>query len=228
MLFWRRRETGDPDTDGPSAEQIRSRSLAELAHHNLPAPPPHLPPARDAGDGPRRCAQDVVDRVRALHGVLAAAYGRPPDAILETLTERGLLPWVSEQERALLEAPDDERLRVRISWRTECLQTLGWAVGVYDELPLDGLTETAPEDFAPIAPEADAGTPVEVALRHERELTARLDVFYCAHWAVRDHDLTGLPADFPEAIVDGAVWERRHALEWLLSDTAWDDIALST
>ena len=46
---------------------------------------------------------------------------------------------------------------------------------------------------------------------------ARLDVFYCAHWAVRNHELTGLPADWPEDIVGGAVWERRHALEWLLS-----------
>lgn len=249
MPFWRRREAEDPDpsesdddddserivaklrAQGLSPEQLRSWSLAELAHHGLPAPPAHFPAILEAYAGPRRSAQDVVDRVRALHGVLAAAYGQPPDEILERLDERELMPWVSEQELAMLHAPeneDGERLRVQISWRTECLQSLGWALGIYDELPLEGLTQAAPEDFAPIEPEADAGTPADVTLRGERELLARLDVFYCAHWGVRDHELTGLPADFPEEIVGGAVWERRHALEWLLSDTAWDDIELST
>lgn len=242
MRFWRRREAEDPEpfeddselivaklhAQGLRPQELRGWSLAELGHHGLKAPPEHFPTVLEAYAGHRRSAQDVVDRVRALHGVLAAAYGQPPDEILETLDERELMPWVSADEHAMLLEPGDERLRVQISWRTECLQSLGWALGIYDELPLEGLTQAAPEDFAPIAPEADAGTPADVELRDERELMARLDVFYCAHWAVRDHDLTGLPADFPEEIVDGAVWERRHALEWLLSDTPWDDIELST
>jgi hypothetical protein len=246
MRLWRRHEDPEePDPDeqdhtelivaklraqGLTPDEIRGWSLAELAHAGLPAPPEHFPSILEAYAGPRRSAQDVVDRIRALHGVLAAAYGQPGDEILEQLTERGLLEWVSDSERVMLAAPEDEAqdLRVRISWRTECLSALGWALGLYDELPIDGLSEAAPEDFAVLDPEADAGTPADVTLRDERELMARLDVFFCAHWAVRDHDLTGLPAQWPEGVVSGAVWERRHALEWLLSDTPWDDIGLNT
>ena len=215
---------------GLSPDEIRGWSLAELAHQGLPAPPPHFPTILEAYAGGRRSAQDVVDRIRALHGVLAAAYGQPGDEVLEKLTERGLLEWVTDEERVMLAAKDDEaqKLRVQISWRMECLSALGWAVGIYDELPIEGTSEAAPEDFVSLEPEADAGVPADVTLRDERELMARLDVFYCAHWAVRDHDLTGLPEAWPDGIVDGAVWERRHALEWLLSDTPWDDIDLST
>ena len=137
----------------------------------------------------------MVDRIRALHGVLAAAYGQPGDEVLEKLTERGLLEWVSDEERAMLAAPDDEaqKLRVQISWRMECLSALGWAVGIYDELPIEGTSEAAPEDFVSLEPEADAGVPADVTLRDERELMARLDVFYCAHWAVRTTTSRGSP-----------------------------------
>jgi uncharacterized protein DUF4272 len=212
-------------------DMIRGWTLAELGLHGLRTPPEHFPTILEAYAGPRRSLQEVLDRVRALGWVLHAAFGSPADETLEALTERGLLRWVSAQERTMLDTPDEEdadRLRIQIGWRTECLTALGWALGLYPTLPLDGLTEPAPEHFGPLDPDARAGVPADVTLRDERELMARLDVFYCAHWAVRDHQLTGLPAQWPEAIIGGAVWERRHALEWLLSADEWDDVDLGT
>jgi Domain of unknown function (DUF4272) len=212
---------------GADPAAIRAATLAELDAHQLPAPPEHLPAILECYAGHRRTTQDAVDRLRTLVAVLRGAYGEPGDAVLDELTRRGLDRWISEEEREMLESGAEEQ-RAEISWRTEGLVTLAWALGVYDWLPLSGMSSPAPEDFVSIDIIAPAGTPAPVTLRDELDLMTRLDAFYCAHWAVRNHQLTGQPDPWPEEVVGGAVWERRHALEWLLSDTGWDDIDLST
>jgi hypothetical protein len=69
-----------------------------------------------------------------------------------------------------------------------------------------------------------------VALRPAADIAAKLDLLYCLHRAVRENQLRGAPGEWPEQLVHGAIWERRHALEQLIQvDVAgWDDVDLST
>ena len=109
---------------------------------------------------------------------------------------------------------------------------LGWALQLSGELPLDGVV---PDDFArtfaPLDPFGEGSGPdPAVRLRAPDELLAALDRFYCASWAVRENELTGSFEPWPAELVPGAIWERRHALEWVVGDpgVGWDDVDLST
>ena len=116
-----------------------------------------------------------------------------------------------------------------MSWRVEALTALAWALALVDELPLEGAHGVPAEVFAPLDPDGSRGArSEEVELRPSQELADKLDVFYCAHWAVREHELTGSFDPLPGELVPGAIQERRHGLEWLLSvDVDWEDIDLS-
>jgi hypothetical protein len=134
--------------------------------------------------------------------------------------------WISVAERALLAglvggAPDVDA-EYRLSWRAEGLYALVWMLEVAPELPLTRALDLRPEYFHPV--DASRGpAPPGLALRPVAEIATKLDVLFCAHWAVREHVLEDWPADLaPEAI-----GERRRALEWFfVPDREWDDVRL--
>ena len=98
---------------------------------------------------------------------------------------------------------------------------------VADALPLEGIVSFGDELLGPVDPLSAA--PAPTTLRETGSVAARLDLFYCAHWAVRENHVNGTFAPWPEALVGGAIEERRHALEWFFAPAeAWDDVSLDT
>jgi hypothetical protein len=92
--------------------------------------------------------------------------------------------------------------------------TAGHIAGAFDPIDPDGRHE---------------GVADLVALRPAPDIAAKLDLLCCLHWAGRENQLCGAPEEWPEPLVPGAIWERRHALEWLIQvDVDWDDVDLST
>lgn len=210
-------------------EAVRARSRAELERFGLEVNP-NLPLLGADEVAQARPVAEVVARCQALYGVLAVVEDVPPGEVLPSLGERGLTRWLTEQERAFLEDPSDEEALTQLSWRTEGMRSMGWALRLFDDLPLTGTAGEVAPPFDPIDPDGSAGGPdPSLALRPAEELGERLDLFYCAHWCVRHHELTGEPEAWPEEIEPGAVWERRHGLEFLFADTDdWDEISLDT
>ena len=210
------------------AERAREQSRAELERHGLRVNP-GLPLLGADDVGRCRPAGDVVARCQALFGVLAVTEGVDVSAVLPSLQERGLERWLSADERAYLDAPSEE-LRTQLSWRTEGMRSMGWALGLFDDLPLTGTAGTIAPAFDPLDPDGSGDGPDDsVTLRPAEEIAARLDLFYCAHWCVRHHEHHGEPQPWPDEIVQGAVWERRHGLEFLFAETDdWDEITLDT
>ena len=215
-------------------ELTRRASLAVLQPFGIVVPE-HLPVLGEGEVARHRPLDEIVERVQAMYGVLAVVEGAPFDMVERSLADRGLNRWLSERERAYFDArrrgEDPERRRVELSWRTECMLALGWALRLFDDLPLTG-TQVAPaEAFEPLDPKGfGSGADPSIRLRPIPEIAARLDLLYCAHWAVRENQLTGRFEPWPADLVPGAIWERRHALEWIFDTDAddWDDVDLST
>ena len=193
--------------------------------------PRHLPVLDEAEFVRRRSVASVRERARALFDVLAVVEGASIAEAETSLSSSGLDRWLSRREceyfAARRRGDEAARDRVRLSWRSEATLALGWALCLSDELPLVGARGASPETFAPLFDEES--TPA-VRLRPGREIIARLDLFYCAHWAVVQHQLTGHFEPWPADLVPGAIVERRHALEWILDADCgdWDDVDLST
>jgi hypothetical protein len=63
-------------------------------------------------------------------------------------------------------------------------------------------------------------------LRPDEEIAAACDLAYCIHWAVRQSHLKGVKMS--GKVQPYVVVERRRALEWLLTDASWEEVALDT
>ena len=171
---------------------------------------------REEEVGTHRPLADVIHRTTALYSVLAIPEGGSFEIAYGALVERDLLPWLSEKERRYIagrqRGEEDERERVQLSWRVECMLALGWALELFDEVPVERTRPAPAEAFDPLYPEGFAAGPSPaIRLRPAETLAQHLDLFYCAHWAVRENQLTGDFEPWPEQLVPGAIWER-HAL----------------
>ncbi len=76
------------------------------------------------------------------------------------------------------------------------------------------------------ASEASAEFRNRVNPRSVAEVVVVCDLAYCLHWAIRQSELRRerLPGNLKPYVV----LERRRALEWLLSQEAWDEVPLHT
>jgi hypothetical protein len=211
-------------------EAARARSVAALARYDI-TPPPHLPRLGEEDVGATRPIEDIVARCQALHGVLDVIHGAPLDHVDAALTTVGADRWLSESERQLFggiaRGEDVGPLRLQLSWRAEALTALAWALELLDELPIEAEIPLERDTFAPVNPVNGPAPPL--ARRAPEAVAERLDLLYCAHWATRQHEHHGLLDEWPQELVAGSIWERRHGLEWYFAPTVeWDDIELHT
>lgn len=110
----------------------------------------------------------------------------------------------------------------------ECLYSLGWALGLCNEIRLD---QYVPIDLALKFPDirksemADKIDP-DVKIRSVREILEMLDLYYCIDWAIKNELIISKrsPGKLPYIVIR----ERRKALEWIVSDNDWDDVSLDT
>ena len=210
------------------AYAARRRSSEELARHGIEVPP-SLPLLLEPHELDRlRPVTDVVARTQALFEVIALREGAPAEQVRASIDKGRLDPWLSEREKRFVAQPDDHQELIAMSWRIESILALGWALGLVDDLPLEGAEGVPAETFAPI--HTPGSRSPQFQLRPVHEIADRLDLFYCGHWAAVEHRLSGAFSPWPDALVPGAILERRHGLEWLFADPEfdWEQIDLST
>jgi hypothetical protein len=216
----------------PELARRESRSLVTSYGLEVPDHRPLLGVEEVADPRP---VDDVIARCRALYCVLAVVEGVSASEVSAFLAESSLSSMLSESEREYVnaggEGPRAEHLRPQLSWRTECMLAMGWALHLFANLPLEGVAGEIAGAFAPLDPDGRAGgVQGDIRLRPPDELGQKLDTLYCLHWVVRERQLTGWPAVWPDSLVPGAIWERRHALEWIVQSDVdeWDEVDLST
>lgn len=206
-----------------SIARLRARGVATLDWLPAMAPDPEVV---------LRSPVEIVDRISSLTAVAARAEALHADNELAVDSLRKRLPHafvaLSPMERTFLDQADPhEQSVVNFVWRYECVSVLLWVLDRYPTLPYPTATcdvslvtrtvlNTSYDDLV------RGGTVRTVA-----EVLDHADLLYRLHWAVvnaREND--GVP---PAGVQGSIVVERRHTFEWLIdTETAWDDIALST
>jgi hypothetical protein len=200
-----------------------------------------------------REAKDVARRCIVLYAVIAAGHGEPRQKLREWLLREGLWDYVSPQEQVFLESnePSEEQLN-QATWRVEALFQLLWALRSINDLPAP--TELVDVEFVQsVLPPLFGSTSAFISsahLRPDSEVHDASGKMFHIHWRIRDAK-AGTNPSLPEPAVNlkrlprmdvkpeqppveafnaGIVFERHHALNWLIGycGQEWDDITTDT
>jgi len=211
---------------------IRRRSVGQLGQWKL-ADPGTLPLHSDEDFAWMRDAVGVASRCHAIAAALALAHRAPVWVVRRKIDDHALEPWMGARELQLLGVLEDEiemdewalhQLLVDIAWREEALLALLWTLRLVDALAPDAMCPRQAV-YERLAPGLDpANSRADLRLRPLGEIATMLDLYYCLHWHARSAQYHGTAWDYK--IAPGVVLERRHALEWLFQDVAWEDVDL--
>jgi len=210
------------------AADRKARSIAVLEAEGVPYLD-SLPMIETEAGSLRRSEEEVVRRTIAL--AIVAVKGETGDAVLaDGLVEQfGAEGYFSPAEQAFIDDRAPSQFdRVQFSWRYEGVEVMLWALGIYDDLPRpDGIMDV-PRMAETLRTLGDEGLRERARLRPQAELLDAADLIYRYRWAVRQADLDG--AEAPAGLMPGVVWERHHALNWLIGccGLAWDEVDTST
>lgn len=172
-----------------------------------------------------RDQDEVVRRCLARYVAVAVAYGYGRDRAWAWLKREGLDDALAPSEREFLDGGGDaDAMKAGV----ESLWALCWVLGFVGDLDFSKICGDNLISLFPDLKTGDAAGPfmAEARLRSLGEIAAAVDLAYCLHWAITSVGLSGkkLPGRVPPYVVI----ERRHALEWALSDEDWDEVPLDT
>ncbi len=178
-----------------------------------------------------RTIDELVARSAIVLATLQIYFKAPVGSIHEWISKNKLTKYLSHKEKLILKKTNDtlkEQDLIDLYWNIESLVAFMWSGNVIDSLDIDF---PVPDTMASLSPNIKNDEGIEkfstkMHLRSQEELFQKLDLYYRAHWYVRDAQLNGY--DAPSFDLD-SIMERRKALEWLLDSTLdWDNIELST
>ena len=173
-----------------------------------------------------RSEKECVSRAFALFAFMHLVFDEIlPDELESILNRHSLYQALSTVEKSMLHQPER---RAELDMRIEALYALSWSLSHLGKIDCgDYVPDTLASHFPDVEnPDALNLLRLNSKLRGLHEIAEELDFIYCHHWALvhcRIHQLPN-PGSIPESVVR----ERRQALEWIISDEAWDDIELDT
>jgi Domain of unknown function (DUF4272) len=229
MVGWESRQEGWPiDTDGNmptfmDAYAIRSVSK-DIAKSAGLALPDHLPLLDDSLQ--LRSQNDAISRLLCLTAIGAASYGFDKEKALAWLSQEKLKDMLTRGEIAFLReelgSPQVFQAQIEGMW------ALAWALSFVPSL---GFWQDCDSRFVTLLPNLKISQSGDQWRRKGRyrkteDVIAACDLAYCLHWTVRQAEIDGKPT--PARLKPYVIVERRRALEWLLSNNAWDAISLDT
>jgi hypothetical protein len=171
----------------------------------------------------------VTSRILGLHAAVALAYGydERKGVIRSWLDSEHLSDHLTPVESEFVSGAVE--LFPIMQWRVEALFALAWACKITDLSLLDLVPDELVMWFPKISQlESPDNFRNRVELRTFADLVLELDLLYCLASAKTDIQLRGTIDRNPSSLDLRSVQQRRHALEWLLSDLDWEDISLDT
>jgi hypothetical protein len=166
-----------------------------------------------------------------LAAVSAVAQGVPRDEVVTWLEEVNLWSSLSPSETKFLStSKPSERDEVQFSWFMESVYTLGWALGIQQELELPVseasigcILEKTPGPGEAVAPFVNS-----CSLRPASEIHLAVETYFDAHASCRASKARGQPEANGYDIE--VVQERHRALNWLVcyENAEWDQVATDT
>jgi hypothetical protein len=191
---------------------------------------PHLPLVEAEDDVTLRTSEEVRHRLIALWAAAGTASVPGNDHFRNYIVHNGYEDWLSPNERAFIFSDNrNEHAGIQFSWRTECIYFLSWCGGLVDsvEIPDELHSIDTVAHFYPVHMEPPDVMERAIAIRRKSDILDWADLLYRLHWAVREHQLTGLPIPELEA---GVIQEWHKAANWMVRycEEDWDDVTTDT
>ncbi|CAN5374086.1 DUF4272 domain-containing protein [soil metagenome] len=189
-----------------------------------------LPPIEEEEEAVIRTATDIAKRIFIL--VYLGVYSEDGDRseITEFFKSEELWDSVSEYEKKLLSKKKlTEKDKINISWRSEGIYLMLWAINKIDDLglPIEQCDIGELLDLLPNAFESTKDFVQNSTARPIREILDKSDLIYRLHWAVREADSND--EDIPGDIDTGIIQEWHYAINWITYyDENWDEILTDT
>ena len=197
----------------------------------------HLPLIEEESEVKIRTAQEIAERILILLylsylGFIAIEDNESSERekIVDFLKTNSLWDKVSPEEKELLQKEKlTQQETTNMTWRTEAIWLLLWAINKVDELELPTEQAKIPEIISRISNLfASPKEFIETAtVRPPTEILDISDLMYRLHWATTNARLNNRPA--PANLNSGIVYERHYAINWVTYyANEWDEITTDT
>ena len=215
--------------DNYTRKQENEKSIAALGI----AVNPYLPLTENEDDVEFRSLRDTGLRAFAAYVMARIAHDHAEgihkhDGHYNDLMKTEMMSYLNPAEQKVRDGTAAQQDLINVIWQYECSWALLWALGRVTTEELENVSCCCDVDRAEYII-FDQANPFFSSFepRSKEEILDELDYFYRLHWACVEHRLRpGTPiGDMNEEVV----YERRRALEWLISDRDnWFDIELHT
>lgn len=204
---------------------VRENTVRVLTQREIPYLP-QLPLIDELPEEKWKTAQQIARRLIVLYTLTGLSHDADSKKLLAWLESESLGDEILDDERKYFEKKElSKKDIIRLSWNQESLFTLAWCLGLQRELPLPDREADLSSIFAKIPPQIAASKFVVQSKRIERRrILQEADLYYCYHWATRHPEKWTHPVSLSLDVVI----ERRRALDWVISDERFNEIALDT
>lgn len=190
----------------------------------------HLPAIEEENEVRLRAPREIATRIICLtYLCYVTEVPEARTAVIEFLKKESLWSEVTDQEKELFNKTKlTQQERINISWRSEAIWLLLWAIEKTDELELP-YNEINVADIIEKLPKVLNSTNdfIESAtIRSTEQLLDQSDLIYRLHWATRHAQLD---RTIKLKLNSSVVEERHYAINWITYYAeAWDDITTDT
>jgi hypothetical protein len=189
-----------------------------------------LPMIEDENEARLRSSVEIAKRILVLAYLVCLAYDECKQSqILEYFESYELIDAVSDQETHLLRKENlDKKDKINLTWRSEAIWLMLWAIKKVDKLELPIETCDIPSLLKELPKQWEDPNIFFAmsSLRPVSEILDMADLIYRLHWASRDAYLN--KKDPPAKLNEGIIEERHYAINWITCLEEWDDITTDT
>jgi len=212
-----------------TAEQRKEETEALLKSMSIPYFD-HLPLIEEENEVKIRTAMEIAERILILTYLnYISEVPEERDSVNDFLKKNSLWDKVSPEEKVLFQKVVLSRQeKINISWRSEAIWLLLWAINKVDKLEIP----TEQVEIAEIVSRLPdfLSNPTEftenVTIRPTSELLDISDLTYRLHWAVRNTELNNLKT---LNLNSSVIVERHYAINWVTYYAEeWDEITTDT
>jgi hypothetical protein len=186
---------------------------------------PHLPLI----EPPKRfrSVDEICRRTLALFCVVAVANNSRREVAVKWLQGESLFSELTPTEQTFISSSTITDKSAFLA-QEESLWALVWVLGFVNVLDFSTYCQPV---LASLFPNVRAGETSDsfkhrAALRRSEDIVKAIDLAYCIHWAVRDATVNG--RSVVGSVPPYVVVERRRALEWIIGEEDWENVALDT
>lgn len=186
-----------------------------------------LPPLQNTSEYSLKKPEEIIDRMIAIFIVAAKGSGAPDEIVQEFIHKFDALPFFTTYEREFIACQDaDEDELNTYSWKICCNAVMLWTINLIPDLPFPSDLSGIEQMYDIVMNSSREELIAQAKLRSIDEVLDELDFTYRLHWAIVNASIFN--EVLPVKVSPGVVYERRYALNWLVSHTDhnWDHISM--